>query len=365
MRNRIFRFFWNNYRSDVDVNITKYDANDTETTVNADAVTYVYHVKVRKLLDAPAAANIKVIKSTTATITVDQSSTVQAGDGPLSGSYRIVCPGPPGNDVAAYPITTNDIPLSHSAYWIGREIEKNCTDSRYKIEVFNAPGQEYNVNGLNYMVRFIGSNGPKSQMRIISGVDTPLTHSKLQFNQSKIVNATNDLIFYEAIPFEMLRTFETNPQVEVQVGDYPAVCKNINCDYNFVIPEGEVTGFTYTAGTRELQLTGLDLPANASLIRMIEFAHSKCTVTSVSNSTIVCTLDYEPVCGDHLPYLYSIYGLVNQTAGLTPETITCTATSVIPTTQLNLLGGDNLTLSGTQFPWNLETSTVEIKFNDA
>ena len=175
----------------------------------------MYHIEVRKLLDAPAFANVKVIKSTTATITVDQPSAVQTGDKPLSGSYRIVCPGPPGNDVAAYPITTNDIPLTHGAYWIARELEKNCTDSRYKLDVFPAQGHEYNDNGLNYMIRFIGSNGPKSQMRIISGVDTPLTHTKLAYNQSKIVNATNDLVFYEAIPFEMLRTFETNPQVEV------------------------------------------------------------------------------------------------------------------------------------------------------
>lgn len=287
------------------------------------------------------------------------------GDQPLNGTFRVVCPGPAGNDVAAYPITTNDIPLHYSAYWIKHQIERNCTDSRYKIEVFNAPGQEYNENGLNYQIRFIGSNGPKAQMRIISGVDTPLTHTKLYTNQTKIINATNDLIFYDAIPFEMLRTYETEPQVEVTVGDYPAVCKNINCDYNYVIPEGEVTGFTYTAATRELSLTGTNFPANASLVRKVEFAHSKCTLTSVSNTSIVCTLDYEPVCGDHLPLLYSIYGLVNSSAALTPETITCTATSVVPTTQLNLLGGDNLTLSGTQFPWNLETSTVEIKFNDA
>ena len=156
-----------------------------------------------------------MIKSTTATVTVDQPSAVQTGDKPLSGSYRIVCPGPPGNDVAAHPITTNDIPFNRGVQWIAKEIEKNCTDLRYKLDVFTAQGHEYYENGLNFMIRFIGSNGPKSQMRIISGVDTPLSNPKLVFNQSKIINATNDLVFYEAIPFEMLRTFETAPQVEV------------------------------------------------------------------------------------------------------------------------------------------------------
>lgn len=111
-------------------------------------------------------------------------------------------------------------------------------------------------------------------------------------------------------------------------------------------------------------LTGTDLPVNSSMVRHVEFAHSKCTISAISNESLTCTLDYEPVCGDHLPSLYSIYGLVNNSVNLTDETITCTVTSVVPTTQLNLLGGDNLTISGTQFPWNIETSTVDVKFTD-
>jgi hypothetical protein len=48
-------------------------------------------------------------------------------------------------------------------------------------------------------------------MRIISGVDSPLTGDKLTDNNFKYVNASNDIIFFEAIPFEMLRTYETEP----------------------------------------------------------------------------------------------------------------------------------------------------------
>ena len=66
-----------------------------------------------------------------------------------------------------------------------------------------------------------------------------------------------------------------------------------------------------------------------------------------------------------MPYLTSLLGLVNNSASLTPVTITCLVDSFHPTTQLNLLGQDNLTISGTFFPYNLITSTVEIKFTDA
>jgi hypothetical protein len=151
-------------------------------------------------------------------------------------------------------------------------------------------------------------------MKIVSGVDSPLTGGSpdvpLETNNTKVINASTNL-FYEVVPFEMLRTYETQPQVIVNVGEYPAVCKNMTCDYHYVVPEGEVTAFSYTANNKQLTLTGTALPANASMIRHVEFAHSLCELTAVSNTSVTCTLEYEPVCGDHLPKLVSIYGLVN------------------------------------------------------
>jgi hypothetical protein len=66
-----------------------------------------------------------------------------------------------------------------------------------------------------------------------------------------------------------------------------------------------------------------------------------------------------------MPILVASRGLVNNSADLTAETISCTITAVHPTTELNLLGGDNLTISGTHLPRVLKRSTVELKFNDA
>lgn len=201
-------------------------------------------------------------------------------------------------------------------------------------------------------------------MKIISGVEDPLVGADtLVSNNTVMVNASTS-IFYEAIPFEMLRTYETDPQVLVTVGDYPAVCKNLTCDFHYIEPEGEVTSFTYTAGTRQLDLAGTNLPANSSMIRYVEFAHSLCTITDATNASVTCTLDHEPVCGDHVPQLVAKQGLVLNSADVVAETITCTISSVVPTTQLNLLGGDNLTISGTQLPWKLEKSTVDLKFDD-
>jgi hypothetical protein len=188
-----------------------YDANGTETSSASDATQAVYYVRVKKLISGTSSANIKVIKDSSATITVDQASDIQLSDAPLSGSYRIVCPGPTGNDEAADPYTTEDIKLTTSAYWVGWNIMKNCSDTYYNIDVWQAGTYDYRENGLSMYVRFIGSNGEKPQMRIISGVDDPLVGDNLVANNSKYIEASNDVIFYEAIPFEMLRTYETEP----------------------------------------------------------------------------------------------------------------------------------------------------------
>jgi hypothetical protein len=169
----------------------------------------------------------------------------------------------------------------------------------------------------------------------------------------------------------MLRTYETEPQVLVKVGEHPAVCHNLTCNFGYTTPVGEVTDYSYDTSTKTLVLKGTDLPLNTSDIRYIKFAHSKCSVSSISNTTtenktdITCVLDNDPTCGTHFPYLVSKWGNVNNSALLNETVIGCTASAVVPTTQLNHLGGDNLTLSGTNFPWDLKRSNITINFNDS
>ena len=39
------------------------------------------------------------------------------------------------------------------------------------------------------------------------------------------------------INFEYLYTIETKPQVMVQVDEFPVLCKNLNCDYEYTEAE--------------------------------------------------------------------------------------------------------------------------------
>jgi hypothetical protein len=87
---------------------------------------------------------------------------VQLGEEPMSGKFRIVCPGPTNNDIAMNPYTTEDINLGASADTVLRAIERNCSDTYYKIDVWGAGTYSYSANGISFYVRFIGSNGVKS-----------------------------------------------------------------------------------------------------------------------------------------------------------------------------------------------------------
>jgi hypothetical protein len=150
------------------------------------------------------------------------------------------------------------------------------------------------------------------------------------------------------------------------VNDVPAVCHNLTCNFTYTEPVGEVTGYAYNHGTKRLTLEGTDLPNVTANISSVYFALTHCTIdeSTLSNTTLECVLDEDPTCGDHLPILTSTLGVIPNSDSLVAEEFTCTLTSIFPSTTLNLLGGDNITFTGTQLPKNLDTSTVSIVFND-
>lgn len=92
-------------------------------------------------------------------------------------------------------------------------------------------------------------------MKIYQGTDSELTcgdstnPGTINYNQSIVTPATNNL-YWPVIPFEMLKTYEVEPQVIVTVGDLPAVCHNMTCNWNYTIPIGEVSAFTYDDASR-------------------------------------------------------------------------------------------------------------------
>ena len=149
----------------------------------------------------------------------------------------------------------------------------------------------FRENGRSLWVRYSGKNEDPGQMTIVEGTTTGLTGDNISYYSNTSVPYNTNL-FYDPVPFEWLRTPETQPQLEVTVNGEPAVCHNLTCGYAYTAPVGTVTAFTYNAATRVLQLSGTDLPVNTSLIRNVTFAKSPCTIdpATVSATGLTCTL---------------------------------------------------------------------------
>ena len=154
----------------------------------------------------------------------------------------------------------------------------------------------------------------------------------------------------------------------VTVGDDPAVCHNLTCDFTFIEPVGEITSFTFTESNKKLVMQGTNLPGDLDRFYKIEFAQQECIVDehTISDTMIECTMFYgEPTCGDFKPILVSTLGQIPVATSVAAQTIDCSVTQASPTLDLNLLGGDFIAIEGNYFPSYLSESTVSIKFSDA
>ena len=128
----------------------------------------------------------------------------------------------------------------------------------------------------------------------------------------------------------MLKTFETKPQVLVDIGGMPAVCHNLTCDYQYTEANGTINSHTFDLATKRVKITGVDLPSNIKHIDSVNFAESPCTIdkATVSGTNIDCVLDRSPVCGDHKPILTTKWGIIPNEASVTATSIECSITGV-------------------------------------
>lgn len=79
---------------------------------------------------------------------------------------------------------------------------------------------------------------------------------------------------------------------------------------------------------------------------------------------IECTMKDEPVCGTWYPQIFSKLGLIPVKSDVEKITVNCNLNSISPNTDLNVLGHDNLTLSGTNFPRYLTDNVIDIEFSN-
>ena len=83
-----------------------------------------------------------------------------------------------------------------------------------------------------------------------------------------------------------------------------------------------------------------------------------------TDTKIECTLKETPVCGILKPEVIGNLGRIPNSDALVGIQVNCTVTQIKPDNSLNVLGGDNLTIIGTNFPRNLVDNSIDIEFNN-
>jgi hypothetical protein len=208
-----------------------------------------------------------------------------------------------------------------SAAHIENMIEGGCPWTRDKILVDAVNEYGYYENGRAMYIQFVGYNNKPGQFKIVPA-DLNTTAYNYTTHQNVTDPFSNDL-FYEPIPYEMLRTNVKKTQLRVTVNGTEAVCKNLNCDYIYTPPVGEITSFSFDATNNQVTINGnLSSIIDATTdIRSIEFAKSPCKLDegSVTNNSLTCTLERTKTCGNHLPILTTKMGIIPVLDSLTPE----------------------------------------------
>ena len=152
---------------------------------------------------------------------------------------------------------------------------------------------------------------------------------------------------YPAIPFEMIRTAHTSPQVTVKIDGMPALCTGLACDYTVETPTGLITGFSVSG--LDVSITGTNLPTEPPSVRL---ANTDCAITSHDESMIQCTLVTPWVGGEWLPAVRDAKGRIPVSSSVATHKVPVLVNSFNPAV-INVAGGDKMTVYGEGFPSDL------------
>ena len=164
---------------------------------------------------------------------------------------------------------------------------------------------------------------------------------------------------FEPVPLEMLYHDATKPQVLVKVDGIEGLCPNFNCDYLYKTAPSEITAQSI-ADNVNISITGTSLPVTD--VRVV-LGNAECGTVTASETSITCTLAVLPAAGSWDVEVYEPKGRVPIASTVSKISIPLVVTSITPDSNLNQLGGDVLTLTGTGF--DKDMSKVSVAFSDS
>jgi len=141
-----------------------------------------------------------------ATIVLEEN--VVTSGTPLSGKYKVKCVYADGSFSES-----KSMSYDTDRFNIWRGITEHCDYMKDSIRVWDKPGFSSPSVGKAFYIDFNGYNENPGQFEIISDLDDPLIGGigvDITFTHETVQEYGKNL-FFQPIPFEMLRTYETKP----------------------------------------------------------------------------------------------------------------------------------------------------------
>lgn len=104
-------------------------------------------------------------------------------------------------DTEANPYWTDELNYNVNNGQLYDALVGACPWLRDNVSVWNGFDYYYNVDGLDFILRFHGIKGPMSQFRIISSTTSPLVGVNMQI-ENVIYDQYGPNVYYDVLPFE-------------------------------------------------------------------------------------------------------------------------------------------------------------------
>lgn len=244
--------------------------------------------------------------ATTATVTVEYPSETGPGllsSTPLSGTFRLAIP--KADSTTAY---TEDIAIDASVATIVQQIELAAPEYKYKIDAWTGNEFDYAVDGRQIYFRFTGMTTDlgKITMQTVN-LEGPVPISQLATD----VVSQGSRIFYDVIPYEMIYTSESLPQIYITVNGLEAACHSLNCGYTYIADSASLSSVNYSG--RSVTASGTSLPTQDVKICISNICCEEDSYT-LTDTSATCTLEDDIVAGSWDVEFNYAHGRVNRDA---------------------------------------------------
>lgn len=113
-------------------------------------------------------------------------------------------------DYEGYTSQTNEFEAWRGNWNLAHQLNYYCDGLIDQVKVVETNDQGSDKNGVTFYLVFEGLYNDPGEFKFVSSEETPLEGEEITIN-TEIVQPYGTNIFYDPIPFEMLRTYETEP----------------------------------------------------------------------------------------------------------------------------------------------------------